>query len=280
MLVPDSTCLLSSTIVPVSCYIHPDMHVYDQSSQLIQTHTPRLKCRPTFIIPLEQWYCSHQGQFSPPLMTARSLPILRVATAGPTQGWHQRLARRSYVTAICKLNMTNRFPTSPLATSGPLRRKTERWTRRRSSTRGMLRKSTVVLFSTKWTHRRSNKEVSGLRCTHRWLRCLWQPPTKCCFTAKLKSEGSQGDRRWEYDHYFHWWPFCSHSFGFLAGVKWFTLETDGKAKRARHQEDKVLPHVEGMKKRQRWVWPPIQQGNPRCPCLCSHCVCLCTWAYQ
>lgn len=139
MLVPDSTCLLSSTIVPVSCYIHPDMQVYDQSSQLIQTHTPRLKCRPTFIIPLEQWYCSHQGQFSPPLMTARSLPILRVATAGPTQGWHQRSARRSYVTAICKLNMTNRFPTSPLATSGPLRRKTERWTRRRSSPQVLLK---------------------------------------------------------------------------------------------------------------------------------------------
>lgn len=45
--------------------------------------------------------------------------------------------------------------------------------------------------------------------------------------------------------------------------------------RERQWEDKVLPHVEGMKKRQRCMWPPIQQGNPRCPCLCSLCVTVC-----
>lgn len=45
-------------------------------------------------------------------------PYAGVAAEGPTHGWHQRWALEEPVTAVCKLNMTNRFPASPLATSG------------------------------------------------------------------------------------------------------------------------------------------------------------------
>lgn len=56
-------------------------------------------------------------------------------------------------------------------------------------------------------------------------------------------------------HCFHHGPSSPHSSGFL---KWSGTHTQTHTQ----WEHKVFPHVEGMK--ERCVWPPRQQENPRC----------------
>lgn len=54
-----------------------------------------------------------RGEVFSPLWQGEVLPMHRVAAEGPTHRWHQHSAQRGPVTAVCKLNMTNRFPASP-----------------------------------------------------------------------------------------------------------------------------------------------------------------------
>lgn len=77
------------------------------------SHTCSSKHAATFITAPERWWLLPAGgKFSPLSDRERSCPC-GVAAEGPTHRWHQRPAQRGPVTAVCKLNMTNRLPASP-----------------------------------------------------------------------------------------------------------------------------------------------------------------------
>lgn len=165
---------------------------------------------PTFIIPVKLRRCSYQQKLLDP-------PRLR--TGGQRgAGTPMTSAWRSFVTAVCKLNMTNRFPASPLATSGPPWWKTELLSFWSASPARQLSR----------TNKRF-KDTSCRRVEIKWILHVCAVEEPWCSNDCGDQYEASGGGRWVYFlFFFHRYPSCS-------------------LHRGKQSCEKAIPHVEGVK---------------------------------